>query len=296
MRRPLASCLWLFLAAPALAQDAAPPPVSRPPRPEIRRLSELPAHALAFDEQGALYFGSERTIHKLTPDGRTRPFVTLPQDKGDTPRIWSLRLGPDGQLYGAAHDRVIRITVTGEVSTVIEEDFPGPCGATDVDFDEQGNMYVAYANQLARYTPGREKATKTIVLDGAKSEPPLRWLVGVRIDRRRGDVYLSDVPNKRALIGRFTPEGTLKPARVLDLPEHPEYFAVAESGAVYVGFPDADGIMRVDEHPRHALNALGERLDFVATLSFGGRGFDSRALYAACRNGVFEISVAAIAQ
>jgi hypothetical protein len=269
--------LLVLAGSPALAQDA--------PRTTVRRLTEQPGHALAFDEQGALVFGSKRTVYKLAPGGQAQPFATLPEDGTETPHLWSLRLGPGGQLYGAAHDRIVRLSSSGEVTTVVEEDYAGPCGATDVDFDAEGNMYVAYGNKLARYSP---KLEKTIVLDGARSQPIIRWLVGVRIDRRTGDVWVSDVPSKRVLACRMGTDGTLLPARVLDLPDHPEYFAVKGDGAVYVGLPDGNAVMRLDTDPRAPLERLAG-VDFVATLGFGGRGFDASALYAACRNGIFEI-------
>jgi hypothetical protein len=258
----------------------------------VRRIAEQPAHALAFDGAGALYVGRQRAVQKITPDGKVRPFATLELDQGETPMLWALRFGPDGALYGAAHDRIVRISSNGAVETLIEKDFPGPCGATDLDFDEQGAMYVAYADKLARYTLAGAEAEKTVVLDGAKTDPVIRWLVAVRVDRRSGDLYVSDVRSKRIFVCRSGPSGMLEPARVANLPEHPEYFALAPDGRAFVGFPSADAVMRVDElAPPDSLQRLGDWLTFPASLSFGDEGFDRSALYAACRDGIYEIRV-----
>jgi hypothetical protein len=55
-----------------------------------------------------------------------------------------------------------------------------------------------------------------------------------------------------------------------------------------VGFPDGNAIARVDTDPPKPPERL-DGVDFVATLGYGGEGFDRSALYAACRNGIFEI-------
>lgn len=249
------------------------------------RFAEQPAHALAFGSDGRLYAGRERQLRQIAPDGTSSLVAELPAAGPEKPRIWALAEHA-GALYGAAHDRIFRLTKEGAVSNFITEDFPGPCGVTDLAFDREGNLYVTYDKDVACYDA---EGRKRIVLDGAAlKEPIIRWLTSLRIDQC-GRFWLSDVRSRRVLLAELNPERRLEIKRVFQLSQHPEYLAVARNGQVFVGFPDGDGLARLAETGEPEYFPLAGQIDFPASMSFGPSGADEATLYLACRNGIFRL-------
>jgi hypothetical protein len=275
--------VWLGLAAICAAQsngvsNAAGGSTSQP---IASNFSPRSAHALAFGPAGALYLGGQRQIWRLTPDATVQPVAELPASDADRPRVWSLAWH-DGQLYGAAHDRIIRVAPDGTVTNLVEEKFPGPCGVTDLVFDPRGGCYVVFANVVARCDANWQR---TIVLDGTKTTPKLRWATSLRLDGE-GRFWISDVRSKRVLVATLNAAKVLEIQRTIDLPDYPEYFAISRGGAVYVGFPDGNSLARLDQPGEPRVWRFGEQLQNPVAMSFGGEGFDPDLLYVAGGNGV----------
>ena len=88
-------------------------------------------HGIAFDNQELMYVGGHTKIYSITRDKEVRHFITL-DDPTENTIIWSLRFGPEKSLYVAAKDRLVRVTPGGEQTVVIRDNFPGPCGVTDL--------------------------------------------------------------------------------------------------------------------------------------------------------------------
>jgi hypothetical protein len=278
-----AALTWLGFAVIGAAepQGVANTPDGSAAQPVATNFAPQPVHALAFGPPGTLFIGGQRQIWRLTADATLTPLAELPASDTDRPRVWSLAWHND-QLYGAAHDRIIRVARDGTVTNLIEEKFPGPCGVTDLVFDRRGDCYVVFANVVARYDAGWKR---TIVLDGRTTTPALRWLTSLRIDHE-GRFWISDVPNKRVLVATLNAVRMLEIQRVIELPDYPEYFAVSREGAVYVGFPDGNGIARLDAPGAPTVWRFGERLRNPVAMAFGGEGFDRDGLYVAGSNGV----------
>lgn len=99
------------------------------------------ASGLAFDEENNLYVGDRSgTIFKISPNRQIFVFATL------EPSIsaYHLRYGPDRYLYvtgptTSSFDSVYRISHSGEVETF----YRGLGRPQGMDFDQQGNLYVA---------------------------------------------------------------------------------------------------------------------------------------------------------
>lgn len=250
----------------------------------VTRFASQAAHALAFAD-GQLYVARERQLWRITPDGATALLAELPPSSEKTPRVWALA-PHSGRLYGAAHDRIIRVDPDGTVTTEVPEAFTGPCGVTDLAFDQRGDMYVTYDKHVARYTP---EWKKQIVLDGTNSTKPIiRWLTSLRIDQQ-DRFWLSDVFSRRVLLAVLNADGMLEIRQTFQLPEHPEYLAVADDGRVYVGFPDAGTLAVLNDDGTFAMLTLSSRLESPTSMAFGGAGFDHNLLYVACGNGIFAV-------
>ena len=99
------------------------------------------ATGLAFDFEGNLYVGDRSgTIFKISPEGQIYVFATL------EPSIsaFHLTFAPDGYLYvtgptTSSYDAVYRVNHEGEVEVF----FRGLGRPQGMDFDENGNLYVA---------------------------------------------------------------------------------------------------------------------------------------------------------
>ena len=99
------------------------------------------ATGLAFDPAGNLYVGDRSgTIFKISPEGQIFVFATL------EPSIsaYHLAFGPDNFLYvtgptTSSYDAVYRVSDEGEVEVF----FRGLGRPQGMDFDENGNLYVA---------------------------------------------------------------------------------------------------------------------------------------------------------
>ncbi len=101
------------------------------------------ACGIAFDTSGALYAGDRSgTIFRVTPDGRTEAFATLPPSVA----AFHLAMGPDAHLYVTAPtlgsaDPVYRIDRQGRVET-LPHLFGRPQGLA---FDAAGRLFVTEA-------------------------------------------------------------------------------------------------------------------------------------------------------
>jgi sugar lactone lactonase YvrE len=99
------------------------------------------ACGLAFGPDGTLFVGDRSgTVFRMTPDGVTTPFATLPSSVA----AFHLAVGPDEALYVtaptlASHDPVYRVDRDGAVG-VYATALGRPQGLA---FDQQGRLYVA---------------------------------------------------------------------------------------------------------------------------------------------------------
>jgi hypothetical protein len=115
------------------------------------------ATGLAFDNEDNLYVGDRSgTIFKISPEGQIFVFATLEASISS----YHLAYGPDRYLYvtgptTSSYDSVYRISHEGEVEVF----FRGVGRPQGMDFDENGNLYVAasYAGRkgVVRIKPDR---------------------------------------------------------------------------------------------------------------------------------------------
>lgn len=246
--------------------------------------SDIHSHATAFDSTGNLYIAKDgKKVMKITPDRTVSDIADLDAFPTKT-HIWSMEMGKDGSLYCAAQDRVLKISNDGKIATYIKEDFTGPCGVTDIEFDPNGNLYLAYDDIVARYTPALKK---TIVIQGINQRPVMQWIVGIKFDPDNKYLFLTNLHGKnvaRYAINRRGKAG--KDFFKFDMDGFPEYFAVSGTGDIYVSLPDGNCIRRIKKDGSVNTIECEGKLMFPTTLALNPA--EENWLYIACRNGIYR--------
>ena len=156
-------------------------------------------HAIAFDNYGELYVAGCQDIYRISSNKEIIHITSL-TDTTDKTIIWAMNFNTDNDLFIAAKDRIVKLDKSGKLSTVINENFDGPAGVSDVRFDKSGNLYAVYGNTVACYD---SKLNKTIVVDGNKFEPAIKWAVGIEFDQYENYLFIGDCNAQQLLAVPF---------------------------------------------------------------------------------------------
>lgn len=135
------------------------------------------AGGIVIDDNNVMYVAKEgKDIVKVTPDGKSQTLCSirsLPEgeSKSDphmsftSPFIWDMIIDKNNIIYAAAQDRILKITMDGKVSTIIQDDFQGLFGASGIEVDDKGNIYVTNGSSVNKYS---KNFKKEIFIDGDK--------------------------------------------------------------------------------------------------------------------------------
>ncbi len=242
-----------------------------------------PLHGIAADEDGTIYVGKMGTsIARLAPNGSMEDFVDLWQAGGnfsDT-YIYDLDFGPDGNLYAAARDSVLRIGRDRTVTVLIRGAFAGRYGACGIEVDANGDLYVSSANVIARFAPD---LSRRVFLDGG--EVPAvgdATILGMELDAERRTLYFCAKERGRIYacpIGRDGRAG--RPAVI---------FEDSEYGSEYIALRGGTLVAK-DVGPRY-FYAIGRKIatrvdvdnvqqkyNGIETIAFGRTAGDRNVLY-----------------
>lgn len=240
-------------------------------------------HAITFNHNGLMFVGGKLDIFTISPDKSFKHFLTLKESAPNT-IIWSMVFGSDGNLFIAANDRIVKVSPDGKQQVIIREDFSGPCGATDLRFDKQGNLYVVYDNIIARYDSSFKK---TIFIDGTKFPTPIRWAVGIEFSSDEQYLYIGDCGGNNAYIVPIAAEDFYKNAKTYST-RMGQYFARDTFGNIYMTSMGGPGnppefkvfnanLNSADIHCKH--KPPQDKNNFKKTITFGEETFDSNAIY-----------------
>ncbi len=162
------------------------------------------AGGIVFDDNNVMYVAKEgKDIVKVTPDGKSETLCsirTLPEGevKSDphmsftSPFIWDMVIDKDKNIYAAAQDRILKITMDGKVSTIINDNFGGLFGASGIDVDDKGNIYVTNGTLINKYNKNLEKE---FFIDGDKIEIDgsfLSYAFSLKLDADCKNLYIGN--------------------------------------------------------------------------------------------------------
>lgn len=153
-------------------------------------------HAIAFNHKNKLYVGGKNKVYSIDKDNIIKTYATLTDTTHKT-IIWGMTFDSNGNLFIAAHDRIVRIDTLGTPLTLIQEDFGGPCGVSDVRIDSANNLYIVYDNIIARYDTA---LNKKIVVNGNDFNPSIKWAVGIEFDDNNEYIFVGDCNGKKLFI------------------------------------------------------------------------------------------------
>ena len=249
-------------------------------------------HGIAFDNQELMYVGGDKKIHTITPDKEVKHFVTL-NDTTENTIIWSLRFGPDQALYVAAKDRVVKVSPKGDQTVIIKETFPGPCGVTDLRFDNNGDLFIVYDNIVAKCDSNYQRQ---VIIDGSQFVPEMEWLVGMEFSSDFKKLYLGDCRGKHAYVISYLSKDFIDKSKSFPT-NWGQYFAQDKSGNVYLTslgtnptWPDF--VMFTTESERVDLCSKNRvpqfRGNHKKAMAWGQKGFNENAIYCIIGNHIYE--------
>lgn len=138
---------------------------------------------LIFDKKGNMLVARQKGLEIVTSDGKAAPLYDFSEIvKDDThnirdtikdyyfksPFIWDMKYDKDNNILAAAQDRILKISEDGRVSTLIREDFDGFLGASGIELDREGNLYVVSGAKVYKYS-GNLNKTEFISSDDYQS-------------------------------------------------------------------------------------------------------------------------------
>jgi hypothetical protein len=243
------------------------------------------AGALATDGSGNVYVsikpeGANARIYRFTPAGQRTEYA--PETPG-IPQWNSLRLGPGGHLYATRSIRAVyRFIPGGGGAAALWTTFPVGVFATDLDFDQNENLWVV-GNNTNIYLVRQDRTTKAFPFTG-----------NVRAARVfSGFLYFASITGTDAQLWRATISGENlgTPEVYVNLSAAfpgqtivPTSLAVSSDGFFYIGANSPRSMIVVDPSRRISTPyAAYTRLLSTGTRSLAA-GTD-KALYASTQSG-----------
>ncbi len=191
---------------------------------EFCRIGSDVCGGLLFDKSGGLLVARPRGLDRVTPEGMVSVFCDVggPGDAKDyyfqSPFIWDMKYDGDNNIIAAAQDRIIRITADGHATTLIREDFDGFLGASGLELDQEGNLYVVSGGRVYRYA---SDLTRTEYI----SSRDYQSFFSIAFSPDYHHLYLTDFFTKALIAYEINPDGL--PGKVTEIVREP----VADSGS-----------------------------------------------------------------
>jgi Tol biopolymer transport system component len=252
-------------------------------------------HAIIFSPKEIMYLGGKLDVFMILPDKSIKHFIKL---KDYTPNtiIWSMTLDKYNNLYIAANDRIVKVTPDGLQQTLIQENFTGPCGATDLRFDKKENHYVVFDNKVVKYD---KSLTKTLFIDGSKFSIPIQWAVGIEISDDEKFMYIGDCNGSRTYVIPLSSTSRYSDTRIFSN-NFSQYFTKDCYGQIYNSSPDGrsnmpEFLMFKDDNTPVGIycnkKPSQDENNYKKTIAFGQKGFNEKAIYCIIGNNVYLYEV-----
>lgn len=240
---------------------------------------------ILFDQGGNMLVARPYGLEKVTPEGEVTTVCDLSElEKGknyyfSSPFIWDMKYDKENNIIAAAQDRILKITEDGKVSTLIREDFSGFLGASGLELDQEGNIYVVSGGKIYRYAAD---LTKTEYF--STGEYQSFFSIAFRPDFKY--LYLTDFYTKALIKYEINPDGTV--GKGTELVREPvknsgDYGAplnmiFCDNGNMYVSIDGMAHLLKIDQSDKLTLIDMQEPVR-NHIIAFGNEAFGEDLLY-----------------
>ena len=240
---------------------------------------------ICFDKEGNMLVARQLGLDKVTPEGTLTTlydFSVLEKGKDyyfKSPFIWDMKYDKDNNIIAAAQDRLIKITEDGNATTLIREDFNGFLGASGLEIDKEGNLYVVSGGKVYKYSSDLSKSEYI-------SSSDYESFFSIAFSPDHKFLYLTDFYTKALIKYEINPDGSVgkcteiirEPVKDSDLYGAPLNMIFSESGNMYVSIDGMAHILKVDQKDNLTLIDLNEPVRNHIII-FGNEKFGKDHLY-----------------
>lgn len=239
-----------------------------------------------FDRKDRMLIAKKGGIDQVTPDGTVSVFCDFSDIQSDnhyyfnSPLVWGMVTDREGNILAAAQDRILKITGDGNVTTLIADNFDGFSGASDIELDRQGNIYITNGSKIVRYDSDL-KPTVFIDTDGQYIT-----FFSIKFDQMYNYLYVSDFNSKAVLKYPINPDGSagepiilVKTYKITSFGSGaPLNITFGPDSCLYISLDISSQVLRVKPNGDQELLKM-DGLFMNHFIAFGGEGFDENSLY-----------------
>jgi hypothetical protein len=241
---------------------------------------------------------------KITPDKKISVFCglkDLPEGRNyyyDSPLVWDMKLDKDNNIIAAAQDRILRISSKGEITTLIRKDFEGFLGATGVEVDKEGNIYVTCGAKILKYDA---HLRETVFFDFSSVGNSYNSLFSLKFSADYEFLYLTNFDlkfNSSALFKIPIEAGGKAGSPEILFDTNTKCFlngkpVICKGNPLNIIFGNKDSIitsiditrllLKIDKSGKKEFIDMGNIRNHC--IAFGGKGFDENSLYITTQDG-----------
>ncbi len=255
---------------------------------EYEDFCEIDTHAcggILFDEEGNMLVARPKGLDKVSSDGTVTSFCDLNTlEKGldyyfSSPFIWDMKFDSNKNIIAACQDRILKIDAAGNVTTLIRDDFKGFLGASGLELDKEGNMYVVSGNKVYKYSANLER-TEYLISDKYYSFFSISFTPDGKY------LYLTDFNTKSIVKYEINEDGSVgegveiirEPIKNSGSFAAPLNIIYSDNGDTYISIDGMAHILKIDKDENMSLIAMSEPVS-NHIIAFGSKKFGEDYLY-----------------
>lgn len=240
---------------------------------------------ILFEKEGTMLVASHLGLNRVTSDGTISLFCDFSQLKKGynyyfiSPLIWDMKYDNDNNIIAVAQDRILKIDTDGNVTTLVEEEFQGFLGASGLEIDKEGNMYVVSGGKIYKYS-------KDLVKTEYFSTDDYHSFFSIAFSPDNKYLYLTDFNTKALIKYEINSDGTVGKGKeiirevVKDSGSYgaPLNIIFSDSGNMYVSIDGMAYILKIDKDENMQLLYMNKHVR-NHIIAFGNGEFEKDCIY-----------------